>query len=64
VRQLQEIDFAAIGRFMAVRQLWFLGEFAGRTATLGSQVLPLGYLVRQAAMLKEWESLELPRNKV
>jgi len=64
VRQLQDIDLAAIGRFMAVRQLWFLGEFAGRTATLGSQVLPLGYLVRQAAMLKEWESLELPRYKV
>ena len=61
VRRPAEGDLAAIERFMAVRQLWLLGEFAGRTATLGSEVLPVAYLRRQAALLKEWESLSLPR---
>lgn len=61
VRPLADDDLAAIERFMSVRQIWFLGEFAGRTATLGSQVLPSSYLARQATMLKEWESLALPR---
>lgn len=61
VRQAPAGDLAAIERFMAVRQFWFLGEYAGRTSTLGSQALPVTYLRRQAAMLKEWESLSLPR---
>lgn len=61
VKPLHDNDLAAIARFMSVRQFWFLGEFAGRIATLGSQILPLSYLARQAVMLKEWESLTLPR---
>lgn len=61
VRQPPAGDLAAIERFMAVRQFWFLGEYAGRTSTMGSQALPVAYLRRQAAMLKEWESLSLPR---
>lgn len=54
-------DLAVIPRFMAVRQFWLLGEYAGRTPVWGSQVMPTDYLRRQAAMLRKWEALEMPR---
>jgi hypothetical protein len=53
-------DLHAIARFMAVRQFWLLGEYAGRVPVWGSQTMPADYLRRQAAMLRQWEALELP----
>lgn len=59
-RAVPAADLAAIARFMAVRQFWLLGEYAGRIPVWGSQAMPTDYLRRQATMLKQWETLELP----
>ncbi len=59
-RQVPEADLAAIARFMAVRQFWLLGEYAGRVPAWGSQAMPTDYLRRQVAMLTQWETLTLP----
>ncbi|MBA4257054.1 MAG: aminoglycoside phosphotransferase [Polaromonas sp.] len=60
VRPVDPADLAAIAPFMAVRQFWLLGEYAGRTAVWGSQAMPTDYLQRQATVLTQWEDLALP----
>jgi Ser/Thr protein kinase RdoA (MazF antagonist) len=59
-RPVADADLAAIARFMAVRQIWLLGECAGRVPVWGSQTIPTDYLRRQVTMLGKWETLELP----
>ena len=55
VRAVTLADLAAIAPFMAVRQFWLLGEYAGRIPVWGSQAMPTDYLQRQATMLTQWE---------
>jgi Ser/Thr protein kinase RdoA (MazF antagonist) len=59
-RSVPDADLFAIERFMAVRQFWLLGEYAGRVPVWGSQAMPTDYLRRQVTMLQKWETLELP----
>jgi Ser/Thr protein kinase RdoA (MazF antagonist) len=59
-RPVADADLAAIARFMAVRQFWLLGEYAGRVPVWGSQAISTDYLRRQVSMLRAWETLELP----
>lgn len=59
-RPVAEADLAAVAPFMAVRQFWLLGEYAGRVSVWGSQAMPTDYLRRQVAMLRRWETLALP----
>lgn len=59
-RPVADNDLAAIARFMAVRQFWLLGEYAGRIPVWGSQAIPTSYLRKQVDMLRAWEKLELP----
>lgn len=59
-RPVADADLAAIARFMAVRQFWLLGEYAGRVPVWGSQAIPTDYLRRQVTMLHAWQTLELP----
>ncbi len=60
VRPLGEADAAALASFVAVRQFWLLGEYAGRVPVWGSQAMPTDYLERQVKVLTQWERLELP----
>ena len=60
VRPVAEADLIAIPRFMAVRQFWLLGEYAGRVPVWGSQAMPTDYLRRQVTMLRQWENLTFP----
>ncbi|TXK33186.1 phosphotransferase [Ottowia sp. GY511] len=60
VRPLSAADQAAIAPFMAVRQFWLLGEYAGRVPVWGSQAMPTMYLRKQLGLLAQWEALELP----
>jgi Ser/Thr protein kinase RdoA (MazF antagonist) len=60
VREPSEADLAALAPFMAVRQFWLLGEYAGRVPVWGSQAMPLDYLQRQVKVLGQWETLEVP----
>lgn len=59
-RPVADVDLAAIARFMAVRQFWLLGEYAGRVAVWGSQTMPTDQLRRQVTLLRQWETLQLP----
>ena len=59
VRALTEADEAALPLFVAVRQFWLLGEYAGRVPVWGSQAMSTGYLQRQVKLLTQWEALEL-----
>ncbi len=59
-RRVADADIAAIARFMAVRQFWLLGEYAGRVPVWGSQTMPSDQLRRQVTLLRQWETLELP----
>jgi Ser/Thr protein kinase RdoA (MazF antagonist) len=62
VRALSEADRAALSLFVAVRQLWLLGEYAGRVPVWGSQAMPLDFLQRQVKVFTQWETqgLALP----
>lgn len=60
VRALTEADEAALPLFVAVRQCWLLGEYAGRVPVWGSQAMSTGYLQRQVKLLGQWEGLEMP----
>jgi Ser/Thr protein kinase RdoA (MazF antagonist) len=59
-RRVADVDLAAIARFIAVRQFWLLGEYAGRVPVWGSQTMTTGQLRRQVALLLQWETLQLP----
>lgn len=58
-RPISDVDAAAIAPFMAVRQFWLLGEYAGRIPVWGSQAMPTDALRRQVDVLRMWETLEL-----
>jgi Ser/Thr protein kinase RdoA (MazF antagonist) len=59
-RPVADTDLGAIAAFISVRQIWLLGEYAGRVSTWGSQAMPTDYLQRQVKLLQQWETLELP----
>jgi Ser/Thr protein kinase RdoA (MazF antagonist) len=59
-RPVADADLAAIARFVAVRQFWLLGEYAGRVPVWGSQTMTTGQLCRQVELLRQWEGLKLP----
>jgi Ser/Thr protein kinase RdoA (MazF antagonist) len=60
VRPLNSADFDAIAPFVAVRQFWLMGEYAGHVAVWGTQALPTTWLRRQVGVLTDWESLKTP----
>ena len=61
VRPIGEADFAAIMPFVAVRQFWLMGEYAGRLAVWGTQAMPASYLRKQAARMRNWGQLSTPQ---
>lgn len=60
VHTISDVDQQAIPLFMAVRQLWICGEYAGRVPVWGSQAMPTSYLQRQLTLFERLESLPLP----
>lgn len=60
MRSLAEEDIRAVPAFMAARQFWLMGEYAGRVPVWGSQAMPTSWLRRQVQMLSAWEAMELP----
>ena len=59
-RELGSADFEAIAAFVAVRQFWLMGEFAGRIAVWGTQAMPTSWLRKQVELLTAWEALQTP----
>ena len=60
MRAVGEPDIQAVPAFMAARQIWLMGEYAGRVPVWGSQAMPTAWLRRQVTMLTAWESMALP----
>lgn len=60
VRPVSPQDLCAVPAFMAARQFWLMGEYAGRVPVWGSQAMPTSWLRRQVKMLTAWEGLTLP----
>ncbi|MBT2321694.1 phosphotransferase [Variovorax paradoxus] len=60
VRPIGAADFDAIAPFLAVRQFWLMGEYAGRIAVWGTQAMPTSWLRKQVELLTAWESLKTP----
>lgn len=60
VRPIPETDLAAIAPFVAVRQVWLMGEYAGRMAVWGTQAMPTAWLRKQVDLLRAWEALATP----
>lgn len=60
VRSLSQQDVRAVPAFMAARQFWLMGEYAGRIPVWGSQAMPTSWLRRQVKMLTAWEEMQLP----
>lgn len=59
VRPLATPDLQAVPAFMAARQFWLMGEYAGRIPVWGSQAMPTSWLRRQVRMLAAWEEMTL-----
>lgn len=60
VRTLSSDDFEGIAAFVAVRQFWLMGEYAGRIAVWGTQSMPTSWLRKQVELLTKWGSLTTP----
>lgn len=60
VRAIESTDFAAIAPFLAVRQFWLMGEYAGRIPVWGTQSMPTSWLRKQVELLTAWESMTTP----
>lgn len=55
VRAVTPADEAAIPVFVAVRHIWLMGEYAGRTAEWGREMLSAAWLEREVKFLLAWE---------
>jgi Ser/Thr protein kinase RdoA (MazF antagonist) len=60
VRPIGPADFDAIAAFLAVRQFWLMGEYAGRIAVWGTQAMPTSWLRKQTGLLTSWASMKTP----
>ncbi len=59
VRPVAPADEAAIPLFVAIRHIWLLGEYAGRTPEWGREAVSPAWLDREVAFLLAWERHEL-----
>ena len=55
LRRPSPADEAAVPWFVPVRHIWLMGEYAGRTAEWGSEVLSSRWLEREVSFLLAWE---------
>lgn len=54
-RQVAPADERAIHLFVPIRHMWLMGEYAGRTAEWGTELLSAAWLERELAFLLAWE---------
>jgi Ser/Thr protein kinase RdoA (MazF antagonist) len=57
VRDVSEIDLAAIAPCLALRHFWIMGEYAGRIPVWGTQAMPTHWLRKQAPLMRAWMDL-------
>ncbi len=59
VRSIRPADEAAINVFVPIRHIWLMGEYAGRTAEWGREILSASWLAREIGFLLAWEQERL-----
>ncbi len=52
-------DEHAVLLFVPIRHIWLMGEYAGRTAEWGTEILSAAWLEREMAFLLGWEREKL-----
>jgi len=57
VADIAEPDLDAIYTFVAIRQLWLLGEYAGHATYVGTQNLPNNWFRTMFQLLEKWQAL-------
>lgn len=57
--EVSERDLAALPLFLQLRQLWNLGEAAGRLHHWGTNSLPVDWLRKQVEVFEAWKGLDL-----
>lgn len=55
VRSIAPTDERAVPLFVPIRHIWLMGEYAGRTAERGTEILSAAWLEREVAFLLSWE---------
>jgi len=56
VADIAESDLNAIYTFVAIRQLWLLGEYAGNATYVGTQNLPGNWFKTMFELLEKWQA--------
>ena len=56
-RPITPDDFEAALRFVVVRHVWLMGEYASRAQEWGSEAV--GWIASEASFLKSWEAERL-----
>jgi Ser/Thr protein kinase RdoA (MazF antagonist) len=64
VRTIGAADLEAIAAFVAVRQFWLMGEYAGRLPVWGTQAMPTSWLRKQVELFTAWERLVTPDGEI
>lgn len=58
---LPPADLDALPLFLAVRNVWLIGEYASRRHHWGSQMIPTPWLRKQVPLMRSWMALRPPR---
>ena len=58
-RPIAPADFRAVHLFVPVRQIWLMGEYAGRVTEWGSELVSATRLARHLEILRCWEDSRL-----
>ena len=60
IQPILEADWRAIGPCVAIRQLWLMGEFAGRVPMKGVEAIGDAWFERMTDLLERWAELQTP----
>jgi Ser/Thr protein kinase RdoA (MazF antagonist) len=57
---IAEADYAAIGLFVSIRHIWFLGEYCSRLEQWGTESFSRDWLAGELDLLESWKDLVAP----
>jgi Ser/Thr protein kinase RdoA (MazF antagonist) len=59
IRLIKPADFHAVHWFVPIRQIWLMGEYAGRVGESGRELVPATWLTKHVNILRSWEDERL-----
>lgn len=60
VQPIPDADLAAIGLFITIRHIWFLGEFAAHIPLWGTQTVSREWLEAELELTRKWTGMATP----